>query len=119
MAYTSRLLKFRAWDGQEMLYQEHDKFVINHEGKYQKESVICDYIILQFTGFYDRAGAPIYEYDVVEFYYKGQDARCAVIWSEPDGMFCLQWKDGYVNKYMMNADKYKVVGHVYELKFPI
>jgi YopX protein len=120
MGYTVRTLRFRAWDGNKMLYQDKDKFVVNHDGKYQKQTEstfdIHDYPLMQFTGFTDREGTPIYEHDVVEFYYKGQDVRCAVIWSEADGMFCLQWRDGYINKYMLNPEKYKVVGNTYELR---
>jgi hypothetical protein len=113
-----RTFRFRAWDGSRMLYQELDKFSLNHDGNFQKGMEDTrDYHLMQFTGFKDNAGVAIYEYDVVEFYYKGQDVRCVVIWSEADGMFCLQWKDGYINRYMLNPDKYKVVGNVYELTF--
>lgn len=63
----------------------------------------------QFTGMFDRNGAPIREGDSVEFYYNGENVICKVIYAPEWAMFCLQWPDGYKNKFPMNPEKYRVV----------
>ncbi len=63
----------------------------------------------QFVGMFDMNGNPIHESDSVKFYYKGSYVVCKVIYVSEWAMFCLQWPDGYKNKFPMNPEKYQVV----------
>jgi hypothetical protein len=63
----------------------------------------------QFIGMVDMDGIPIHEGDSVQVYYKGELVICKVIYVPEWAMFCLQWPDGYKNKFPMNPEKYKVV----------
>lgn len=63
----------------------------------------------QFIGMVDRNGKPIHEGDSVQFYYKGKNVICKIIYVPEWGMFCLQWPDGYKNKFPMNPEKFQVV----------
>ena len=63
----------------------------------------------QFIGMYDMNENPIHEGDSVEFYYKGEMVTCKVVYVAEWAMFCLQWPDGYKNKFPMNPEKYQVV----------
>jgi hypothetical protein len=63
----------------------------------------------QFIGMADKNGRPIHEGDSVQFYYKGETVICKVIYVPERAMFCLQWPDGYKNKFPMNPEKYQVV----------
>jgi hypothetical protein len=54
-------------------------------------------------------GKPIHEGDTVKFYYKGEFVICKVIYVPDWAMLCLQWPDGYKNKFPMNPEKYQVV----------
>jgi hypothetical protein len=63
----------------------------------------------QFIGMVDTDGKPIYEGDSVRFYYNGDFVTCKVIYVPDWAMFCLQWPDGYKNKFPMNPENYQVV----------
>ena len=63
----------------------------------------------QFTGMHDMNGKPIHEGDSVRFYYNGEYVICKIIYVPDWAMFCLQWSDGYKNKFPMNPEKYHVV----------
>jgi len=63
----------------------------------------------QFIGMVDMNGKPIHEGDSVQFYYKGEIVTCKIIYVPDWAMFCLQWSDGYKNKFPMNPEKYQVV----------
>ena len=62
----------------------------------------------QFIGMFDKNGKPIHEGDSVRFYYNGDFVICTVIYVPEWAMFCLQWSDGYKNKFPMNPEKYQV-----------
>jgi hypothetical protein len=61
----------------------------------------------QYIGMVDRNGTRIHEGDSVRFYYKGEMVICKVIYVAEWAMFCLQWPDGYKNKFPMNPEKYE------------
>jgi hypothetical protein len=63
----------------------------------------------QFIGMFDKNGKPIHEGDSVQFYYKGELVVSKVVYVRDWAMFCLQWPDGYKNKFPMNPEKYQVV----------
>lgn len=63
----------------------------------------------QFIGMYDMKGAPIHEGDAVRFYHRGEFVVCQIIYVPEWAMFCLQWPDGYKNKFPMNPERYEVV----------
>jgi hypothetical protein len=63
----------------------------------------------EFIGMYDKNSKPIHEGDTVQFYYKGELVTCKVVYVPEWAMFCLQWKDGYKNKFPMNPERYEVV----------
>jgi len=63
----------------------------------------------QFTGMSDINGKPIHEGDSVQLYYKGEFVICKIIYVPDWAMFCLQWPDGYKNKFPMDPEKFQVV----------
>ena len=63
----------------------------------------------QFIGMFDKNGSPIHEGDSVQFYYKGETVTCKVVYVAEWAMFCLQWPDGYRNKFPMIPEKYEVI----------
>lgn len=63
----------------------------------------------QFIGMTDMNGKPIHEGDSVKLYHKGEFVICKIIYVAEWPMFCLQWPDGYKNKFPMNPEKYEVV----------
>jgi hypothetical protein len=66
-----------------------------------------------WTGLKDKMNMDIWEGDIVECYYKGKNERSEIVFT--DGLFCLKWKDGYINKYQLNPSNYKIVGNIYEM----
>jgi len=63
----------------------------------------------EFIGMFDMNGKPIHEGDSVQLYYKGEFVICKIIYAPDWAMFCLQWPDGYKNKFPMDPGKYQVV----------
>ncbi len=63
----------------------------------------------EFIGMFDKNGKPIHEGDSVQFYHRGENVTCKVVYAPQWAMFCLLWPDGYKNKFPMNPEKYQVV----------
>ena len=63
----------------------------------------------QFIGMNDKNGKAIKEGSSVRFYYKGEFVICKIVYVADWAMFCLQWPDGYRNKFPMNPEKYEVI----------
>jgi hypothetical protein len=63
----------------------------------------------EFIGMFDKNGKPIHEGDSVQFYHQGEFVVCKVIYVPDWAMFCLQWPDGYRNKFPMNPERYEIV----------
>jgi hypothetical protein len=117
-----RMIKIRAWYEKKLyMYVEH---VTYNDGSSTVKQLGENEIhfspdpnksiaTMLWTGLKDKAGKDIWQGDIVEFYYKGKDERCEIVLA--DGLFCLKWKDGYVNKYPLNPNNYTVVGNVHEM----
>lgn len=124
----SKAIKFRAWTGQEMIYQEKQylasfigrivpKIMLHHgiDDFRQHESYlpnggdISEYLT-QFTGLTDMAGREIYEGDIVTL-------------AHNDGQWIIEWdEDGYhranpARTYFLagiDAEQCTVIGNIYE-----
>lgn len=62
-----------------------------------------------FIGMHDKHGRPLHNGQQVKLYYQGTDVICKIVYVPEWAMFCLQWPDGYKNKFPMNPDKYEIV----------
>lgn len=99
-----REIKFRAWNGKQMI--EQDNLIIS--GRYSgiyKNATLGDFIkniqevdtkciLMQFTGIKDCCGNDIYEGDIVEYEFSScgnQIGEFVFI----DGVFCLKNTNGY------------------------
>lgn len=63
----------------------------------------------EFIGMYDMNDKPIHEGDSVEIYHKGDFVVCKICYEAEWAMFCLEWPDGYRNKFPMNPSKYRLI----------
>lgn len=63
----------------------------------------------EFIGMYDKNNDPIHEGHQVKLYYKGEVVTCKIVYVSDWAMFCLEWPDGYRNKFPMNPEKYEIV----------
>ena len=63
----------------------------------------------QYIGMLDKNGNKLHNGDRVRFYYKGETVTCKIIYEPEWAMFCLQWSDGYKNKFFLTPDKYERV----------
>jgi len=107
----NREIKFRIWDKSSDTMNLIPHLSVNGgivERNYEHE------ILMQCTGIYDKTGKDIYESDIVKLYYKGVYRFCEIVFAE--GMFCLKWDDGYVNKYQLYPQSLEVTGNIYENK---
>jgi hypothetical protein len=45
----------------------------------------------------------------VRLYHNGSFVSCKIVYVPEWAMFCLQWPDGYKNKWPMNPDRYEKI----------
>ncbi len=76
----SRVIKFRAWDGEQMVSPDYvDR---NGVGWWKENSIPTQSNqVMQFTGLHDKNGKEIYEGDIVSFT-QTYIAPCAVYWNK-------------------------------------
>lgn len=107
----SRIIKFRAWDGEKMEYGlvVWDWLCIEQEGM---GNAGCDF--MQFTGLTDKNGKEIYEGDVVRREWEGQNDTHHVETYE------VYWANGFYLRPQPKAhpaqvsDDLEVIGNIYE-----
>ncbi len=122
-----RKLKFRAWTGQQMLYQDQQylasfirrvvpKIILHHGGSefrdhesYLPNGGVIDEYLMQWTGLLDKNGKGIYEGDIVR---RSGDLRpFTVVWDR-DGYWLQVAKD---EGGVIGIDPHcEVVGNIYE-----
>jgi hypothetical protein len=116
------MIKIRAWYDHKMYFHVEHVTYSNGSSKLTKlgdgqlafpPDPSKDLVTMLWTGLRDKSGKEIWEGDVVEHYYKGKHERCEVIFI--DGLFCLKWKDGYINRYLLNPGNYNVIGNIFEM----
>jgi len=113
-----RSIKFKAWDVEFHEMNPPDKcrdIFIELSGYCRTGAIKGNFILLQFTGLYDKNKQEIYDGDIVSFHYKGRkNVKAEVVWNEL-GMWSLKWlDDGYINNFSMNPKRYTVLGNKYE-----
>ena len=135
-----REIKFRAWDGEEIIYYNnwftlHENTVLCFEER-EKHSYVdasdVDYPVrvnlMQFTGLLDKNGKEIYEGDIVSGVFDESGVKmCGVVFYDYDGfkMKCVQHmcdkdRNGKVNYFSFidyDGDilrELEVIGNIYE-----
>ncbi|USK46255.1 YopX family protein [Cytobacillus oceanisediminis] len=121
-----REIKFRVWNGQEMLYVTYEaelqlNFGINKGWSlWDSYEDICNHEkgnLLQFTGLKDKNGREIYEGDIINIIGRETSEQAQVTFD--DGSFCVM---GYLGdlrtqplrKFIFFGEKFEVIGNIYE-----
>jgi len=65
---------------------------------------------LMSSGLFDKNDREIFEDDDAKIYYKGAFHICKIVFH--DGLFCLKWPDGYINKFPLDSKNLEVVSPV-------
>lgn len=106
-----REIKFRAWDGKDMVYRDlFDRNWYNANDKQVGVAVPADrhhLVTMQFTGLKDKNGTEIYEGDIVQFKSSGKWISHPVSWHSKSAKFFLP---------LDNPKCLEVIGNIYENK---
>lgn len=110
-----RTIKFRAWDGNQMLEPED----LSQSPEYRKWLGKFDYELMQFTGLKDCNGKEIYEGDLIKILLRFLDCESheiAIVKFE-NGCFWFDAEQvGYMDcnwRYHNESDR-EVIGNIYE-----
>lgn len=112
----SRIIKFRAWDGERMIYQDQNTASCWHgmERFAQQLGAVRGRTpdVMQFTGCYGVGGVELFEGDVVKEKHNGYVAVIIFsqgeFWVEPVGRWLEDWN------WVDDADRMEVIGNIFE-----
>ena len=120
-----RELKFRAWNGREMLYEfgfYHDSFGtfpkvnegFKHLASLPKGELDFPFHVMQFAGLFDTSSKPIYEGDIIQ---DEEGDIYQICWSETDAAFrgeLLDENGKFCDEFGMGDLFGLVIGNIYE-----
>jgi len=122
-----RKIKFRMWDGREMLYKLADQWVFWEDGN-TLTPIQDNLILMQYTGMKDKNGKELFESDIVLNHWTCTYKKCGIppIYSVifRKGSFCYKLEVGnraykYVsNQYypveLTKSNNWEIIGNIYE-----
>lgn len=136
-----RVIKFRAWTGKKMMYQEKQylasfirravtAIMIDHDiedyrdhESYLPNGGVIDEYLMQFTGIEDNHNAPIYEGDIVRFKNEREYVVGVVQFGKHNGAFCFYVPQDNLRIPMLNfmstlslaaTYDFEIIGNIHE-----
>lgn len=108
----NRIIKFRAWDGENMHHTTDDYLKWFPMRSFNKDEKVNDFVWMQFTGLHDKNGKEIYEGDVVrrDFTKKLWEVR----WNPHVACYWLVAQNGSIHGIEQIEHYGEVIGNIYE-----